>query len=520
MPHTIDFGASAFVEDVAVRGHEVFVAVIGSDGEPTIQRSTDLASWAPVPFDAGISQPRDLASGDGIVIATPGIAGNDGYYRLDAAGARFVAVRTDDGVVPTWIGEDGTAMAQRSGPSGNEMVFADALGAAWRPAADVFPEFGSSGVSFEWAVASEGTGILFAQQLPIGGVSPIGVNLPDGGATRVLRSDDHGATFVPFVTVRPAAAILEASSDGTTLIVRVRGAAAQTQYVALDETDAWVDRTAAFPTRALDGVTGLESGTGERRDATVGITRSRTRRCRTTVVAPGRRSISPTRRSSATSRGRCGAPPATHSTRAACCATIGGFTSLCCDGSETGGSGYRPGAGVWRLVDGAWQPLNAGIPIAFGPPPSGGAPFRTDIASIASTDRGLLATLVGRGVYGLRDDRWSPVGAGLPVDAVPTLAALDDTAIAWGDGGIYVLEEDVWASRAADADATEVVTRHDLAMAATGVGVQVSTNRGAHWTTLGGVDNPRHLAVSRTRLFATDAASHVHAIALTCTEAM
>jgi hypothetical protein len=141
------------------------------------------------------------------------------------------------------------------------------------------------------------------------------------------------------------------------------------------------------------------------------------------------------------------------------------------------------------------------------------------VRSIAWTAIGMIAALDGRGVYALRGDRWAPRTNGLPVDLVPVVGALDDTAYAWGAGSLYVLEDDLWVARDAGDALTSVAARADLLVRAAGDGVATSNDLGLHWTPLPGVTAPVLVTLSRSRLFATDAAGHVHAISAACTEA-
>lgn len=513
----IDF-AGGFVQDVVTSDGAVYVVMRSADGETIIQRSTDLATWETLPWEAGVvSEPADLAAGGGIVIATPGLFGTNGYYRFDAATRSFVAVPTPDGIVPTWIAEDGTVMGMQRVDFGSEAVFAAALGEEWSPPSGLTPGSNTSGTAIVWNIASEGTAIFIGEEL--GTITPFGVPIDLG--TRLLRSDDHGRTFRAAISARHPAPILDASTDGDTYLVRLRGDLNEVHYVALASDDTWVDRTELLASPALDGVSGLEVG-----DRGMFVTRpSEYSQVVPQVSENGALTWSPlelgyptystniswgVRRTSAYAMDADGRLYG---------ATIGGVTSLCCDGSKTPW-GYRPGAGVWRYAAEEWRPVNAGIPIEAPPAPIGGPPFRSDVRSIAWTALGMLAVFEGRGVHRLAGDRWYPENVGLPLELVPTIAALEDTAIAWGDGRLFVLDRGVWITADAGTELVSVAARHDLLARAAGEGVAISTDRGESWTTLEGVERPVFVTLSRDRLFVTDDAQRVHAIAIRCTEEM
>lgn len=505
----IDFGGAP-LEEVVQSDGVVYAIMRGADGESIIQRSADLATWATVPWQRGVVEPpMELAAGSGIVIATPGHVESFGYYRLDPATDTLVAVPVPEHTPPVWIADDGTAMSvQRVDAFNSQAVFAPGLGEPWAVPSGLVPETdGVSLFALRWRIASEGSAIFVPEVL--GHTTPFGV--PFANVMRLQRSDDHGRSFHPAVTARRPARIVEATTDGETYVVRGLGDLDAIHTVALTDDGAWVDVTESFPNRAVDGVSGVELGAhGE------------------LVTRPSERSQETPQLSSdgATTWQALDADFPAYSTDISWAvrrvsayavdaagrlyaATVGGLTD----------EGYRPGSGVWRWVGDHWQPVNAGIPIAapgtfFNP-----APFRSDVLSIARTSLGMLAYFDGLGVYGLRGDRWHPSDTvGLPLDLAPTLAALENTAIAWGDGRLFVLEGGVWLERDAGTELTSVAARHDLLVRAAREGVAVSADRGQTWTAVEGVERPVILTLSRDRLFATDDAQHVHSIAIRCTE--
>jgi hypothetical protein len=484
-----------FVFDTVATSRFVYASVTRVGGDRVIVRSSDLEAWTVVPHDASRIEAVDLAAAGDIVLAFPGLGGAGGYHRLDERGEpSFVAVDTGSDPVPTWIAEDGTVMSRRSG----DIAFAPSLGAGWVSSPGLAPFADSTGLAFFWRIASEGSTIVLSTQV--------------SGGNRVLASRDHGRTFAPPASARSAAPILEAATDGETYLLRVRGDDGDHRLFVHGE-DGFVDRTALLRDRAIAGVTGID-GAFVTRPAEYSDTAPQISFDGGLAWTP-LSSGYPIYDTNAGSGVRVATGFARDPDERLYVSTIGGITSLCCDGTKTPWD-YRPGSGVWRLTVDEWSPLNAGIPVEYGPPPSGGPPFRSDVLSIASTEAGMFAVLLGRGVYTLVGDRWRATGVGLPLDRDVSLLPFEDTAIAWSEDGVFVRDGDLWTEGARVGIPSSVATRADLVVVASDEGLFVSSDGAATFGALDAVDDPVLVTATRDRLYVTDRSNRVHVAAITC----
>lgn len=487
-----------FVSDVVVGRRGLYVLFRGVTGR--LAWSADGSDFEDLPL-GDTSSLGDLAAGGGLVVAAGGLGFSSGYELLDerdpAPSFRHVPL-ADGAPAPVWLGEDGSVIHRSVGV---DTYVSDGLEGPLFPMNDVLPPFTSTGVNVVFFVAGDASSF----------VVPVAVT----GGTRMVRSRDHGRTYAPVARLASPATALELSSDGTTAVVRV-----------LDDLGSWrsyASRSGAWdevvlPDLTLEGVTGLPglliTRTSEYGDVPPHVSRDGGRTFE--PLAAGY----PGYDTNAGSALRVASDFALDDRGRVLVATVGGVTSICCTGTKVGWD-YRSGAGIWRW-DGAWTPLNAGIPIESGPDGFGGPPFRSDIDAVSASDAGVFAVLRGRGVYRLAADRWQPHGAGLPLDGSVGLTSVRDAsgrsrALAYGSSGLYREESGLWVPLAGEA--SSVAARVDLLVRADGATLSASSDAGDHWAPLPAAEGEaRWLALTDDALYAVFADHHTRTLAVECTE--
>ena len=487
-------GAGDGVMDVVTTGAVAYASSRISFSETAFYRSTDGELWEAIPVEGSVPGATDLVAGPGMILASRFASADLSMLRLDESDGPGATLRVVEATsrLPTWIADDGTVFFMDR----TELFAADSLEAAPRLVPDILPLAGGNGGARFLRAASEGSAIVLPSRLTVG--------------MRIVRSDDRALSFRSTASAVPAV-MLELASDGRELVLRVRDDAGDAQAFRLDA-DAWAGVTLPDPSAA--GVSGIEGWLLTRTAEYADEPPSRS--------SDGGRTWEPLASRFPTYFSNVGIVLRRVSAFAEddegrlYAGTIGGATSVCCTGSMTGFT-QRTGAGMWRLEELGWAPVNAGVPVEAEPDALGGPPFRSDVRALANTKAGLFASLVGRGVRRLVADRWREHSSGIPLDVTPELVAIGETAAAWWPTGLAVLEGGVWVPRGSSA-LTDVTARADLLVRADAEGVSWSNDRGAAWSELPPLEGVVELAITRDRLYARTAEHAVHALAIACTE--